>query len=326
MFGRQGMGGGNIIRTASRAVARASGGLQDAAATATATRPSSPTSTSRATHRHGGSANFHGLASTSASSQSHCPVSATCGVAAGWPFCNRYCDEFVWISEERENGGRVCSEDGVGCWSVPSVDEVHGAVSALHQVFGEEKDDSGRVGKYMGLANRVSSVGSGSDWVEPCLELQMGGRGVERVFDAFHLLQTDPSVQRMVMSVSSDKAVWDAILNNQAVQHLKNSFYEAKDDSPQSSEESSPDKPPDESTSVIQWMFDNTKTRVMEVIERITELVNHLFENVNDDYEDEKKRGAEAMDPFEEKLRTSFFISIVVLLLVMVSRAHKASQ
>ncbi|XP_028082659.1 uncharacterized protein LOC114283978 [Camellia sinensis] len=46
-----------------------------------------------------------------------------------------------------------------------------------------------------------------------------------RVDDAFRLLQSEPSVQRMVTSISSDKAVWDAILNNEAVQNLQKSLY-----------------------------------------------------------------------------------------------------
>lgn len=113
---------GNIIRTAGRAVSRAG-----VASAGVANRPSSPKSSSRATHRHGGSANFHGLSLSS--SLSHSPLSA------GWHFCNPYCDEFEWISEdgiETENIARVSEEDANG-WSVPSLDEVQGAVSAINQ-------------------------------------------------------------------------------------------------------------------------------------------------------------------------------------------------
>ncbi|KGN49943.1 hypothetical protein Csa_000043 [Cucumis sativus] len=320
MFRGKSMGGGpagNIIRTAGRAVARA--------ANTPTNRPSSPTSTSRATRRPGGSANFHGLSSSTSLSQY--PVSTTNGVPAGWHFCNPYCDEFEWVTEdgiEIENGARVY-EDSME-WSVPTLDEVHGAVSAIHEVFGqEENDEAGQARKYTGLVNRISPVGSDVDWIEPCLEMRLGGFGVERVYDAFHLLQTDPSVQKMVMSVSSDKAVWEAIMNNEAVQHLRNSFHEAKDEVRQNLEETSPDKHSEnESTNIVRWIFDNTKTRVMEVIERITELMNHLFHSGNEN--DDKKRSGEGMNVLEEKLRTSFLISIVVLLVVMVTRAHKTSS
>lgn len=60
------------------------------------------------------------------------------------------------------------------------------------------------------------------------------------------------------------------------------------------------------------------------MIERIAELMNHLFQNGNEN--DDKKRSGEGMNVLEEKLRTSFLISIVVLLVVMVTRAHKASS
>ncbi|KAM1457567.1 hypothetical protein ACFX13_035585 [Malus domestica] len=49
--------------------------------------------------------------------------------------------------------------------------------------------------------------------------------GVERVYDAFHLLQTESSMQRMVMTLSSDIAVWDAVRNNEVVRELHESFY-----------------------------------------------------------------------------------------------------
>lgn len=99
----------------------------------------------------------------------------------------------------------------------------------------------------------------------------------------------------------------------------------AKDDAPQNSEDSSPDEPSEDSTNIVRWIFDNTKTKVMEVIDRITELMNHLFENGNHDG-DNKKRGGEGWDILEEKIRSSFLISIVVLLVVMISRTHNASQ
>lgn len=153
------------------------------------------------------------------------------------------------------------------------------------------------------------------------------------------------------MSVSSDKAVWDAIMNNEAVQQLRKSFYEgwcfntipnkrihchgvinqtvvfsllaAKDDTVGNLLESSPDdKGSDEPTNVVVWILKNMKGRVMEVIERMREVMKQMFESGKDDDGDGEKRRGEGRDVFEEKLRTSFLISIVVLLVVMVSRAH----
>ncbi|KAI5011491.1 hypothetical protein ZWY2020_013628 [Hordeum vulgare] len=43
------------------------------------------------------------------------------------------------------------------------------------------------------------------------------------------LLQEDASVQKMVMALSTDKAVWDAVMNNEVVQEFKKSFQDAKE-------------------------------------------------------------------------------------------------
>ncbi|RRT56824.1 hypothetical protein B296_00020783 [Ensete ventricosum] len=60
----------------------------------------------------------------------------------------------------------------------------------------------------------------------------------EKVYDAFNLLKISPSIQshcqcilglllqRMVVSLSSDKAIWDAVMKNEAVQELNKCFCE----------------------------------------------------------------------------------------------------
>nr|KAJ0215321.1 hypothetical protein LSAT_V11C300153110 [Lactuca sativa] len=48
--------------------------------------------------------------------------------------------------------------------------------------------------------------------------------GQNRLLDAYHLLQTDASVQKLVLSISSDIEVWDAILKNDEVRDLRRSL------------------------------------------------------------------------------------------------------
>uniref|UniRef100_A0A2P2JZZ2 Uncharacterized protein LOC8265826 n=1 Tax=Rhizophora mucronata TaxID=61149 RepID=A0A2P2JZZ2_RHIMU len=43
------------------------------------------------------------------------------------------------------------------------------------------------------------------------------------VLQAFRSLETEPSVKRLVISLATDKAVWDAILNNEMVRTLRDS-------------------------------------------------------------------------------------------------------
>lgn len=94
-------------------------------------------------------------------------------------------------------------------------------------------------------------------------------------------------------------------------------FYAVGNKKPESSDDGTDDS--NEATNVLRWIFDNTKAKVMEVIEKITNLMNELFQS-----SDDQKTTDGATDPFMEKLKTSFLLSIVVLLIVVVSRAHKA--
>lgn len=70
---------------------------------------------------------------------------------------------------------------------------------------------------------------------------------------------------------------------------------------------------------VLSWIFINTKAKIMDLIDKITKMVDELFLPPKS----EKKIG-KAADSFEEKLRTSFLLSIVVFLVVVVTRASKA--
>ncbi|OMO98166.1 hypothetical protein COLO4_14095 [Corchorus olitorius] len=127
----------------------------------------------------------------------------------------------------------------------------------------------------------------------------------------------------MVFSLSSDKAVWNAVLNNEVVRELRESFYAAEENNPLSSEGSS-DENSDESnkaTNIVMWIFDNTKAKIMDIFDKITKLVNELFK-MPPDYEKGAAEGT--LGPFEERLRTSFLLSVVVLLIVVVARANTA--
>lgn len=71
---------------------------------------------------------------------------------------------------------------------------------------------------------------------------------------------------------------------------------------------------------VVRWMFDNTVAKVTELIEKITKLVGDLFQQPPT----EEGASSGPVDHFEEKLRISFLLSVVVLLVVAVARAQKA--
>ncbi|KAL8224028.1 hypothetical protein R6Q57_019503 [Mikania cordata] len=219
---------------------------------------------------------------------------------------------------------------------VPSEEEVQHAVSSLHEVlepvsFGKraknretyDSDDNDRVEDLSSPTN-FKKPGSELDWSEPSMQLCYSTATLQiprldNVIDAFHLLQMEPSVQRMVISLSSDKAVWEAVMNNQVVRELRESVSQDKCicDGPEGSvDDSNP------VTQVLRWIFINTKERVIEIVEKITKVVNEMVRPMSEDQKAKTDAGP-GSESFGEMLRSSFFLSIVVLLIVVVSRSRK---
>lgn len=68
----------------------------------------------------------------------------------------------------------------------------------------------------------------------------------------------------------------------------------------------------------LSWMIVNTKAKAMELIDKIMKLVNVIFHIEQGEKTADRKAG-----PFEEKLRASFLLSVVVMLIVVVTRSSK---
>ncbi|KAG5228573.1 Ribosomal protein L23/L15e family protein [Salix suchowensis] len=345
-----GSGGGSMLRVVGRAVARAgvtnfqepiSNNTSSSHTTTTVTSPRA-TGTLNSFNNNNNNNNNNNLSLSSSGSVLNVPISANSGgpISTWWPsFTGSYPDDYEWVSVDGSEDERLVGfNDDFVLGSVPSMDEVQDAVTALTHVFDAplysqligdkspctvDKDLADQISSPTTLS-RVSSVGSDIDWKEPSPALYnpraLHYYGPHTVHEAFHLLLTEPSVQKMVVSLSSDKAVWDAVLNNAAVQELRETFYADENTDPLTSESS--DETGEESSPAldfVKWIFDNTRARVVEVIETVTKLVSELFKPPADE-----KTSAGAKDPFEYKLRISFLLSIMVLLIVVVTRAHKA--
>ncbi|KAI7740463.1 hypothetical protein M8C21_003687 [Ambrosia artemisiifolia] len=195
-------------------------------------------------------------------------------------------------------------DDFVFC-TVPSMDEVHHAVSSLQQVLNPP--------------TIFHDSGWDFDWIEPSTSMLKAHCGSECVYDAFHLLQTEPSVKKMVMSLSSDKSVWEAVMNNEAVRELRDSVYEANKSILGDVVDSSDGPTP--VLDVLQWILVNTKAKLMDLVKKTTEMVNRLFQStINEKANDQE--GAKT-EPFEKIVRSSFFLSVMVLLIVVVTRTCK---
>ncbi|KAI4384721.1 hypothetical protein MLD38_002836 [Melastoma candidum] len=331
---------GRGVVSARAGVPGGSAGLQDPVAGNT-TAPTSP--------RNASGQKLHHQLSLTACSSPVSPRSSGCAVPSWQGVLG--VDEGDWVFadggwEDTQRRKDLYFEELV-LGPVPSTEEVQAAVSAVQQAFDSTayshliKD---RYGPYMdkevtdvangsSLLNGASSGGTNVDWIEPALHLcndstrALQPFGKDIVFDAFDLLQKDPSVQRMVISLSSDKAVWDAVLNNEVVKELRTSCSAGEVTSLSNesfSDESDEANEVNEAATVIKWLFDHTVLKIMEMVDKLTRLVSDLFNNSIGDQEPSVQGRRADRIPFEEKLRTSFLLSVVVLLVVAMTRARGA--
>ncbi|KAL4354108.1 hypothetical protein GQ457_06G036190 [Hibiscus cannabinus] len=346
MFGGGGKGMGGAAGRANMLRAIVGRAAVSKNSTATFQEPlSSPTSS--ATRRNNNSNSngylyvFTSSSSGSSSLGSHnsdsgVPITANSGSPSPWPVSSGpLCfDDFVWVPCEEGDDNQQPHDFVLG--PAPSVAEVQSAVSALQRVAGVSSPRelirdkfSYNADKEIGcqfpspgtsLMPRVPSAGSELEWMEPSMQLYDTQASqpcvTNSVYDAFRLLQTDPAVQKMVVSLSSDEAVWNAVLNNETVRELREAYSAAAEDSSSVSSDESFDES-SEATNIVKWILDNTKEKIMGLLDKITKLVNELFKQPPDDE-------TKAADPFDERLRISMVLSVLVLLVVVVNRAQPA--
>ncbi|GAB4844309.1 hypothetical protein Ancab_037672 [Ancistrocladus abbreviatus] len=161
----------------------------------------------------------------------------------------------------------------------------------------------------------LSLCGTAFGWLEPVLSRfdpnAMQSPGLQRVRDALHLLLVEPSFQTMVISIASDQAVWDAVQKNKVVQELQRSVGGVKVNRLQGSQQEL-----DLVSQILRWILDITKAKVVEIIDKLRILVDGLFEAP----QEEKTN----VTHLEEMLRSSVLLSIIILLIVVVTRANGA--
>ncbi|XP_057466826.1 uncharacterized protein LOC130756344 [Actinidia eriantha] len=255
-----------------------------------------PTTTSTNTNRDQQSASNVLSLSSSTDSTPHStfspPIYSNSTIPT-WHFCSSPVgsEGFDWdYVDGSVSDGEIDCYDDLVFGSVPSIDEVQNAVSALSQfpifAYNSDKDVADEITSPTAPMNKVSSDGTERDWIEPSLQPLRGSRmlqpyGSDRVYDAFHLLQTDPCIQRMVVSVSSDKTVWEAVLNNDVVREIRQSLSKVDKSVSEKLDDTSDSSMA--ATNILNWIFDKTKAKVMELIEKITKLVNELFQPLVDE-------------------------------------------
>ncbi|CAL5030677.1 unnamed protein product [Urochloa decumbens] len=217
--------------------------------------------------------------------------------------------------------GEATEEQGVLFGAPPTDDEVRAAVASIKEVFEKPVVDDadapelalalpmsghGIIVNHFALDSGAYEVGS-DEWTEPAmLVLNSSALLIKEhrsVVDALRLLHEDPSVQKMVMSLSKDKAVWDAVMENEVVQEFKRSFQDAKETDLKEQSAAPP--------GFMMRVLENTQARIKEFLEKILGLVNMLFQAGDKDY-----------DFSDDIVRMSFMLSVFVFIVVTIARIH----
>ncbi|XP_021748541.1 uncharacterized protein LOC110714344 isoform X2 [Chenopodium quinoa] len=194
--------------------------------------------------------------------------------------------------------------------SSSSVDSVFGSVPTRLEV--EYAITAFQSFMMQGLSSSMSIL----DRLQPILNHdQLQSTGFQRVYDAFLLLQTVPYVQRMVVSISSDKAVWDAVINNNEVQEFRQSVNQAK-----SSRHQRSDEEPALVSMILKWILDNMKLKVLQLIESLKSVVSKSFESS----QNKNTTNPELKHGFEEMIVSTVLLSTITLMIVLVTRAYGA--
>lgn len=278
----------------------------------------------------GAKAAKHALVVAVSASSSGASGSSSASVLAAATRCSTVCscdgEEWEAIEGVEMEEGIVISEqfERFVFGPVPSTQEAEEAVSTIQQVFIpvslaeeiekfpherlEAKDKAIISAK---IFPRSLSTGSQSDWIEPAMHLYNSkschSQEREKVLDAFRLLQVNPSIQRVVLSLSSDSAVWDAVMKNEVVQEFKKSLYSGE------SKPQAPDEAPQAACGISKWIAD-AGTKIAEVFGKISKHLNQIFRSCDSKNE---------YDAFRDVLHSSFMISVLVFIVVVMNRAQR---
>lgn len=73
------------------------------------------------------------------------------------------------------------------------------------------------------------------------------------------------------------------------------------------------------SVDIVSWIFVNMKAKFLDLVDKITNMMDGLFLPPRS-----ANKTEQVVDSFDEKLKTSFLLSVVVFLIVVVGRASRA--
>ncbi|KAI3418497.1 uncharacterized protein J3R85_013694, partial [Psidium guajava] len=159
------------------------------------------------------------------------------------------------------------------------------------------------------LWQSASSSGSEQNWTRlfGCKDSSiLVSSGWGRVLHALHLLQTEPAIKTLVISLVLDKAFWRAIMNNQSVQKFQELLLSDETKSPPICVEV-------DWGANLRWLLDILKDKIMELLEKFKLLLIETFQP-------SQPRTPEAMADLDDKVGSSLLLSVLIILVVVLAR------
>ncbi|KAF1001498.1 uncharacterized protein LOC141704896 [Apium graveolens] len=129
-----------------------------------------------------------------------------------------------------------------------------------------------------------------------------------RVKEAYHLMRTDSKVWNVLMSISSDKAVWNAVLSNRAVRDLRGFLKQARIS----------DEELDWAATTLRWLLKITKSIFAEIMEKLGLLIGETVQKVK-----VGNLSSKVVKNFDGRLEMLFLLSVVILIIVVVTRSQE---
>ncbi|KAI4302813.1 hypothetical protein MLD38_038515 [Melastoma candidum] len=136
--------------------------------------------------------------------------------------------------------------------------------------------------------------------------------GFERFVRALRLLQTEPAIKMIVISLVTDKVFWDAVMSNEAVRKVQGLLSTGESRRPQLSVDV------DLTNAFLSWFLEMVKEKILELIDKFKSLVIELTRPCSTTAS--AASDAENRAQLEEKVESCFLLSIVILFIVVLAR------
>lgn len=249
-------------------------------------------------------------------------------------------DDWVFAGDEAE------SLDYLVFGTVPSKKDVEEATSDLQQALQigllmgrsttgplepesrEAMDASMAKGDREEVVYHVTHPIAEGDWKEPApFDVASSSRGKEIIgaggygamLDAFHQFQHNPQVQKMVVSLATDKSVWEAVLANEQIKEFRQKLRESTGLIENGSELTVDEVSTalNEDTNLFSHVFWHTKKAFTQFMATLQELIRGIF-----DVTEEKLKISDDDDAFFERtVRSTMMLSVLVMSLVVFKRS-----